>query len=333
MSQINNKRINYIDFLRFLGLVCVIIAHVEPPNWMIFLRNFDVPLLVILSSIVNDISYTNNYDNSLSKCNNILKFYFNRIKRLIIPTWFFLFIYFLIKYLLGNSFTIDYYVKSFLLTRYGIGYVWIVLIYLYSALFVPYFSGKCFSKSILHIAVIYVIYEILCHYKLDSDNYIIDTTLYYMIPYGLLTFLGVNCLKINIKQKKIIILASYALFFLFGLYYWKKTGSIQNIQLFKYPPRVYYLSFGIGCSFLLLLLCEKCRHNSYLIDYVSKHSMWIYLWHIVALDICNYYGLTMPWFVKALLVFIMSIGAVFITNKIMDTIERYKLFSFAKYLR
>ena len=40
-----------IDFLRFIGLSMVIFAHVGPPKLLFQLRNFDVPLLVIISGM------------------------------------------------------------------------------------------------------------------------------------------------------------------------------------------------------------------------------------------------------------------------------------------
>ena len=47
-----NNRIEYIDFLKFIGLTGIIIAHVGSPNWIMMLRSFDVPLMVIISSFL-----------------------------------------------------------------------------------------------------------------------------------------------------------------------------------------------------------------------------------------------------------------------------------------
>lgn len=44
-------RNTYIDFLRFIGLTLIILAHVKAPVWITELRCFDVPLMVFVSGI------------------------------------------------------------------------------------------------------------------------------------------------------------------------------------------------------------------------------------------------------------------------------------------
>lgn len=46
------KKYPYIDFLKLVGLFCIILAHVGPPAVVMQLRNFDVPLMVILSGML-----------------------------------------------------------------------------------------------------------------------------------------------------------------------------------------------------------------------------------------------------------------------------------------
>ncbi|SFK21637.1 hypothetical protein SAMN04488079_106193 [Methylophaga sulfidovorans] len=40
-----------IDLLRFIGLSMIIFAHVGPPSILFQLRNFDVPLMVLISGM------------------------------------------------------------------------------------------------------------------------------------------------------------------------------------------------------------------------------------------------------------------------------------------
>ena len=47
MDKLNSRRINYIDFLKFIGLTGIFAAHVGSPKWLMMLRNFDVPFMVI----------------------------------------------------------------------------------------------------------------------------------------------------------------------------------------------------------------------------------------------------------------------------------------------
>lgn len=49
-----------VDVLRFIGLAMIILAHVDSPSVLFQLRNFDVPLIVLISSMLFGLSYKNN---------------------------------------------------------------------------------------------------------------------------------------------------------------------------------------------------------------------------------------------------------------------------------
>ena len=74
-----------IDFLKFVGLVMIILAHSGPPGGIFQLRNFDVPLMVFCSGFV--FSYGVSYSGYLS-------YVMARLQRLVIPVWFFLLFFF-----------------------------------------------------------------------------------------------------------------------------------------------------------------------------------------------------------------------------------------------
>ena len=42
-----------IDFIKFLGLFAIILAHVGPNEKIFQLRNFDVPLMVFISGFLS----------------------------------------------------------------------------------------------------------------------------------------------------------------------------------------------------------------------------------------------------------------------------------------
>ena len=277
----NNKRIDYIDFLKFIGLTGVTLAHVNPPEWVFMLRNFDVPLLVIISSVLGEISFQKfNYTKT-----NVIQYYVKRIKRLVIPTWIFLCILFGVNLLLGRKhYDLQFYVASFLLSTYGIGFVWVVLMFLYSSLTVPLFTRWKLTKGgAIYILLIYAIYETAYFFQLGVTNKLIITTFYYFIPYGIvLTYLGCNYRKMG-KCKYLVLFTSLTIFLILSFYYWQVYGTPQNVQIVKYPPRCYYLSYGIAASYGLLIFCENSYskiYNNFLVKYISNHSMWIYLWHI-----------------------------------------------------
>ena len=75
-----------IDLLRFIALTGIIIAHIDPPSFWMQLRGFDVPLMVFLSGVSYRISGGNKQ--------NYWSYAVKRFKRLILPVWVFLTIYF-----------------------------------------------------------------------------------------------------------------------------------------------------------------------------------------------------------------------------------------------
>jgi len=332
-------RIRYIDFLKFIALTGIIIAHIGSPSWAMMLRSFDVPLMIILSSILASRSFAKYSMNKTP----VIDYYMSRVKRLVIPTWIFLLFYFIYSFIVtGQRAGIKYYVDSFLLTRYGIGYVWIMLIYLYSAMLIPAFAKlKLSSKGFIIVCATYILYEIAYYYKLglNGSGFIkdfIDTTFYYIIPYGVLTYLGYNYFKMKNRTKLIIALVSFIVFISLAVYYRSTLGLFQLVQIAKYPPRLYYLSYGVGCSFALLILCEKKNLKLYenrVIRFISSHSMWIYLWHILILDIYGRLKLPEIWFIKLIIVYLLSMLIVYVVNQGLDYIERLYRFSLIKYLR
>ena len=79
-----------IDFLRFLGLSLVILAHIQAPFTLTQIRSFDVPLMVFVSGLTA----------SGKEISSYWKYVLKRSKRLIIPVWLFLAVYLSVFYFL-----------------------------------------------------------------------------------------------------------------------------------------------------------------------------------------------------------------------------------------
>lgn len=121
-----------IDLLRFLGLSLIILAHVNPPELLFQVRAFDVPLMLFISGL----AFSN-------KNPDFSRFFFvNRFKRLVIPVYIFLTAYFVAVFL-ARLVNIDFGVRihhvigSYLLMD-GIGYVWVIRVFLIIGLLLPF---------------------------------------------------------------------------------------------------------------------------------------------------------------------------------------------------
>lgn len=328
-------RITYIDFLKFIGLTGIIIAHIGSPDWLSMLRSFDVPLMVILSSFLGEKSFRK-YQRT--NPHPLRAYYLSRIQRLVVPTWCFLLFYFLLVYFfVGEHFDLRYYVASFCLTRYGIAFVWIILIYLYSAFLIPVFCRMAPSvKNAAILCAIYFVYEMMWHFRVGADSRLFETTFYYVIPYGAVTALGCGYGRMTEKTRRIVAVTAFGVFAAMGLLYWGICGTAQPVRIAKYPPRLYYLGYGIGCSFALMLLCEKQQFKIYecsVVKYVSSHSMWIYLWHILALQVYTEFALPEVWYLKLIVVYCASILMTVAMNRVFDIIDKRTRITVPNYMR
>lgn len=113
-------RLFYLDIFKVIGLLCIVLAHVFPPQIIFQARNFDVILMIVISSML--FFYSN-------KQISFWSYVGKRFERLVIPTWIFLAIFFSLSILLfPNYLSLKLVATSFALEG-GIGYVWVIRIY------------------------------------------------------------------------------------------------------------------------------------------------------------------------------------------------------------
>lgn len=123
-------RNTYIDFLRFIGLTLIILAHVKAPGWITELRCFDVPLMVFVSGVSFKFSGGG--------------YFVHRIKRICFPVYSFLIFLFFLVFLSKWIYGYDFYSGKqmlgslLLLNDPSIGYVWIFRIFLLMAFVAPF---------------------------------------------------------------------------------------------------------------------------------------------------------------------------------------------------
>lgn len=200
--------------------------------------------------------------------------------------------------------------------------------YLIVALLIPLHNlilKKCSKKTyIILTLLIYIVYEMLCHYGF-FDNKLICYLFAYFIPCYLLITISKPIFENN-KKTIIIGLISLILLLIIGFYLCKTTGYIQQTQTMKYPFRLYYLTYGIFISSLLIIITNNNRIsnllNNKLILFISSHSLWIYLWHILIIYIINRYNI--KWYVKFIIVLSVSILITYIQSIFIKKIENDK---------
>lgn len=279
----NSKRDAGIDVLKFIGLVGLIASHTFTNSAILQIRSFDVNLLVIISAFLADKKRSEN----ISYCEYCRK----RIKRLLLPTWIFITVYLIINMCFKfQEYSKTQIVRSYLLLNNSIGYVWIIYVYLICALVVPFLSQietrKMFAKALYIAGTIIYLYL-----SRITDNYWYQLIVLYPIIYSLISFIGIFLSRNEKKFSSIIMIGGIAIFCVYAVTLYKSTGRFIVTGEYKYPPKLYYLSYSIGISIMLfkmknlLLRLANAANILGIVSFVSKHSLWIYLWHILALQI------------------------------------------------
>ena len=307
-----SKREDYIDVLKAIGLLCIILAHVKPPNIIFQLRNFDVILMIMISSYLGIKSYKNK---------TTLNYYIKRFKRLVLPTWIFLVFFFTV--FKTSAISYEKVLNSFALDE-GIGYVWIIRIYFLISLLIPLCQNiirKYKKKNVIITTLLfYIIYEVCCYNGL-FNNKIMLYLFAYIVPCYLLIIISYYIFD-NKKMQIITFVISMLVFIVIELLIYKENGCFLATQTQKYPFRVLYLSYAISASSLIILLFRNWDNNHYsdgIIKFISSHSLWIYLWHIMIIYKINSYSIN--WIIKYIIVITLATIVTYFQSLLIKRLE------------
>lgn len=324
-----------IDIMRFIATIGIIIAHVNAPSIFMQLRNFDVPLMALLMGM----SY---YLSSKNKSVDYLEYVKKRFKVLVIPTWKFLTMFFVLVFLasrlldMGSVFSWSQIIRSYALLD-GIGYVWVIRVFLTVALLNPIilkFSNQTERnyKYFSVLGVIYVSYLALTILNGRFDgrlSLLFGELILNSIGYGIVAAVGVRFNKLTKKNMLVAIVASFTIYIGLGF-----VNGFALTNIAKYPPTTYYLSYAFGCIFLIYLLLKnkyvfKLFDNK-LVYFVSENSLWFYLWHIIPVYSLYLLEAFIPVFansfiVRGIYVFIVALIFTLIQNKVKKIIKKRHL--------
>ena len=284
MNVVN--RDNAIDVLRALGLFFIFISHSQPEsNAILQLRCFDVPMMVFISGLTC----------SGKKIDNYSHYCYKRTLRLVAPVWIFLSVYFCFLFMVQGLGIIPVYltyekaIESYLLLD-GIGYVWIIRVFLLIMLITPLLCNIERNKGSLCLFFIIILFLIITeaivkcipviqnpHIEFLVKNYIV-----YAVGYSALFILGLRLRTLR-KKDNIMIIMVFLLFISVLAYYLYQNGvPIKITPDYKFPPRLYYLIYGMFMSMILWITRKYWIHlfDNNFIRFVGKNTIWIYLWHM-----------------------------------------------------
>jgi fucose 4-O-acetylase-like acetyltransferase len=292
----SGSRDKTIDVLRFIGLSMIILGHTRVPGVLQQFRCFDVPLMVVVSGL--------SFAKSTSK-QGYLSYIWKRIKRLVFPVWIFLSFYFMADWLfqfapseLNRATIISSY--TFL---YGIGYVWIIRVFLLVAITSPLIRYLCdrieSNKTYLLVLLLsWCGYEAFLYFTAQyTENQVwgvMSLFVYYAIAYSLIMSFGVKLRKLTSFEVWFICLLSLTAFVIAGCLLYVKAGKVVPTLRYKYPPSVYYVSYAMAAICFLWVISDKIVKAveaipgvEPVIMFMARNSIWVYLWHIIAVKLMS----------------------------------------------
>lgn len=311
-----SKRLYHVDRLKAFGLLLVILAHVDLPTWLAQIRSFDVPLLVFVSGYLARKSYCNKI--------GIVSYYKKRFARLVIPAWFFAAFFWLVQsVVLEPPAVLDLFRGlTFQRDTNMLGMLWIIWVYIVCALLIPVvdkFKNRETGYGILILLLI--VFQGLCSFTNLSDNRLLYCTVFTVIPYGAVTYLGYRYEDMTSKVKCYLAFGTTSVFVTTMAASWFINGRIFLITDYKYPAQLYFLCYAIPIILALfeyLPAFDKYKASG-IVQFMSKSSLWIYLWHILVLYAVKMF-IEDPsfWWLQYMIIVPVSVAITWVQNKVID---------------
>lgn len=276
-------RVPSIDALRFIGISCIILAHVLGPGSLLFqLRSFDVPLMVFVSGLVSARKATPDYG----------KYLMHRSFRLLIPVWVFYTLYFSVLWVLSQVSTAFSFPAWSEIGRTYLcleGYGWIIRVFLLLMLVSPLLVRveQRLSHPLAYFAIIAGCLGLSAALTplLHGNSFLVkdlwEGCVLFLVGYAPAYMAG-----LRMRYASRIEQALYAaVFTLAALGCFLRPGVVFDLETYKWPPQVPFMLYGMAVSCLLWL----CRPLSDALAkvrpvvFIGQNTIWIYLWHVMAL--------------------------------------------------
>ena len=313
------SRHKYIDFLRFVGLAMIVLAHVNAPFTIHQLRCFDVPLMLFVSGLA--------YGNKTVRA-SWKEYFLPRLKRLLIPIYIFVFFDLIALTLLDKALTFDSTIKSILLCTNGaVGYVWIIKVFVLVMFATPILikinnqlSNLAFL--VLIIALFFIqegLISVAQYITNPRINDIYTETVPYIFGYSIPFIFGLRLRQCNKKSEHLFLSLISLTSILFVIIYVTRYGTpIAITPTFKYPPHSYFLIYGLLASAILwksrIMLSYLSKIK--LFTFIGENTIWIYIWHIVFVSFANIY--IENWIIKYILVISLAVLVYYIQYSIVN---------------
>lgn len=280
------KRLDFIDDIRGIAIFATVLIHTN----VYFLNNKIAYSLIELAqfAVVAFIfcsSYLYFLKDKVESLSLFWSHLLKRLRRLIIPYYLFITVYFLFVYLNAPQKLTPRYIFQNLTLTGGLDFNWLVLLFIQLAVLMPLFSflRRRYMKILYLYVFVAVISSIL--FLKYTPHPLYRSIMW--LPWSLIVIYTMYFEKI--RKNTILFWGLTASFFIIFLmtrqFVLIPLGHFLRMYDNKYPPNIYHLSYCLAGLNILFFLSQKglfTKVRRY-IHFLSKYSYEIYFLHILVI--------------------------------------------------
>ncbi len=321
------KRDINVDNLRGLAIILMIISHVvayyrsDPvANFLWIWGNFSVQMFIFCSLFLFFVKPT------ALGLGNFFSYLKKRFIRLLKPYYIFLIFYFIARFFLYKHDVTMAMVENSLYFSW-MDPSWLVVLFLALSVLTPvvYFMNKKNLPMFYLYGIASLVSSVYFSLK-GFGNY----KLVMWLPWSIMIYFTFYFFNYRKNDKKILGLA-FGYFLIFALTFYFHFYRDGNFDLFmnKYPPDLYFMSFGLGMVSILYFLSEKGVFNGNLIkntlNYFSRYSYTIFFIQFLVISILDWTNFRFIFGIKSWYwYFLLVVGITYVLQLSFDELLKMK---------
>lgn len=321
-TTIDNRNTS-LDFLRFLGISAIIMAHMDAPPAVFQIRNFDVPMMVLLAG-VSYLQYSSKH------YTNYFSYLYSRFVRLVIPTWIFLIFYNLFFYFRSDwRPAVDNLLRQFSLVGGSEIGIWILRVLFSMAIIAPLLlkindrikNNRVFFAG---ITITFIAFEVIFYYSRQFlPANIFDAAVlivFFTVPNAVIFILGIRLPSFSKKTIRNLILIFFAISVICAVILYSQKSEFVQSQEFKNPPQIYYVSYAlfVGTALYYVAAFYNIYVDKYkLIRFIGRSTLWIYLWHWFIIRVYEYFNPDFYYLIKYLVIYAVTVLVVYAQTRLI----------------
>lgn len=339
----NKPRFDEIDFLKAVAIIVVILTHVLSYNLGPSLINtiwnylhFVVPAFIFCSGFV----VYQKYKDTAWTINSSWQWFLKRVVRLVLPYYVVILLHFTLWFLFPSIFSgtglikdAGFVLRSIVLI--GVDYGWLPLLFIELMIITPLCLTLCKKRHtrILSTGIALISTVILLFIRMPIDYRIImwiPWSSILMLSFAAARYRNTTTHLIPPRTVYIISLCLSLTLWLFLDALLRFQGRQVTLTLHKYPPNLYYLSYGIGLGSLLLLIENafntKINIIRSILRWLSMYSYELFFAHYLVIDVVrtlmkNSHA-EIPVVIQCVLVIFISVEIVHIYTNFLKEIHK-----------